>query len=116
MNPRNLRHRLEKAAKLLVLVQKQIPEVNCLFDADKGENGHLILDFTASEATLLQGLGKDLEGRGYRFTRKRKPWLGQITYTGRSEGKPATVLTIPIHKDRLSIDEENPEEAHSFLV
>jgi hypothetical protein len=87
-----------------------------LIDEDKGEDGHLILDFAGNGAALegMAALGRDLEGRGYRFTLKRKPWLGQTTYTGRSEGKPTTVLTVPIQKDRLAIEEENPEQPYSF--
>lgn len=116
MNPRNLRHRLEKAAKLLVVVQKHVPDVDCVMNEDKGENGHLIIDFSSIGADFgkMQALGKDLEGKGYTFVEKRKPWLGNINYTGRSEGKTTIVLTVPINKDRLSIDEDNPETAYSF--
>jgi len=116
MKPRSLRHRLEKAAKLLVIVQKHTPEVNCVIDQDKGENGHLVLDFdgTGMSRGKMVALGKDLEGRGYVFTKKKSPWLGQITYTGRADDKPTVLLTLPIHKDRLAINEEMPEKIYRF--
>ena len=90
MKPRDLRHRLEKVAKLLVIVQKHTPEVSCVVD------------------------GKDLEGRGYSFKEKKSPWLGQTTYTGRAKEKPTIVLTVPINIDRLAINEEEPERAYYF--
>ena len=116
MKPRSLRHRLEKASKLLVIVQKHTPDVNCVVDEDKGENGHLILDFagTGMSRGKMVALGKDLEGRGFVFMEKKSPWLGQITYTGRAGEKPTVVLTLPIHKDRLAINEEAPEKPYKF--
>lgn len=116
MKPRSLRHRLEKASKLLVIVQKHTPEVNCVVDEDKGQNGHLILDFagTGMSRGKMVALGKDLEGRGYRFSEKTSAWLGQITYTGKADDKPTIVLTLPIHKDRLAINEAAPEKPFSF--
>lgn len=116
MNPRNLRHRLEKASKLLVVVQKHTPGVNCVIDEDKGSNGHLVLDFagTGMSRAKMNALGKDLESRDYTFTEKRSPWLGQSTYTGRGDDKTTIVLTVPINIDRLAIDEQAPEKAFSF--
>lgn len=116
MKPRSLRHRLEKTAKLLVIVQKHAPEVHCQIDPDRGADGSLLLDFDGGGESLakLQSLGRDLEARGYCFTQKRSPWLGQITYTGRCETKPTLIGTLPIQKDRLSIEGEFPEKPHLF--
>ncbi|MEO0509350.1 MAG: hypothetical protein AAF065_05790 [Verrucomicrobiota bacterium] len=116
MKPRSLRHRLEKTSKLLVIVQKHTPEVNCVFDEDKGDNGYLILDFagTGMSRGKMVALGKDLESRSYNFTEKKSPWLGQLTYTGRSDDKPSIVLTLPINKDRLAINETAPEKTYRF--
>lgn len=116
MIPRSLRHRLEKIAKLLVVVQKHTPDVNCVIDENKGCEGQLILDFAGSgiSRSKMNALGKDLEGRGYKFTEKKSPWLGQITYAGRTNEKPAVILTLPINKDRLAINEEAPEKAYQF--
>ncbi|MBT4758446.1 MAG: hypothetical protein HOO08_08670 [Opitutae bacterium] len=114
MNPRSLRHRLEKAAKALVLIHKWTPKVNCLFDQDKGENGHLILNFDDGDSIDITALGKDLENRGYRFRVKKSPWLGQVTYLGKAEDKPAILMTLPITKDRLAINEDSPEQSYSF--
>lgn len=116
MNPRNLRHRMEKASKLLVVVQKHTPGVNCVMDEEKGDNGHLILDFADSgmSRSKMNALGEDLESRDYTFTEKKSPWLGQVTYTGRADDKPTVVLTIPINIDRLAIDDQAPEKAFRF--
>ncbi len=116
MKPRSLRHRLEKAAKLLVTVQKHTPEVTCILNEDKGENGHLVVDFSGSgmSRSKMTALGKDLESKGYRFAEKKSPWLGQITYTGRDADKPTIIFTIPIVKDRLAINEEAPEKPYRF--
>lgn len=116
MQPRSLRHRLEKASKLLVIVQKHAPEVSCVIDEEKGREGHLILDFagTGMSRSKMNNLGKDLESRGYSFTEKKSPWLGQTTYTGRANEKPTVVLSVPINKDRLAINEETPERAYRF--
>ncbi len=83
---------------------------------DKGDNGHLVVDFagTGMSMTKMHALGKDLEGRSYQFTEKRSPWLGQITYTGRADGKPTVLLTVPINKDRVAVDVESPETPFSF--
>ena len=116
MKPRSLRHRLEKAAKLLVTIQKHTPEVSCIFDEGRGAHGHIVADFAdagVSRSKML-ALGKDLEGLGYHFIEKRSPWLGQITYTGRVDEKPTVVLSLPISKDRLAINEQAPEKPFSF--
>jgi hypothetical protein len=116
MNPRNLRHRLEKAAKLLVIVQKHTPGVNCVIDEEKGSHGHLILDFvdTGESRAKMNALGKDLESRDYKFTEKKSPWLGQTTFTGRADDKTTIVLTVPMNIDRLAINDQAPEKAVSF--
>lgn len=116
MKPRSLRHRLEKAAKLLLLVQKHTPEVSCVIDEEKGSDGHIILNFggTGMSRSKMKALGEELEGRGYSFKEKKSPWLGQTTYTGRAEDKPTVVLTVPINKDRLAINENAPETAYRF--
>lgn len=116
MKARSLRHRLEKAAKLLVIIQKHIPDVDCRLDEDKGEHGHLIIDFTGSNTgrTAIIALGNDLEGKGYRFMEKKSPWLGQTTYTGKSDDKSTVVLTLPLSKDRLEINEDSPARSYSF--
>ena len=114
MKPRILRHHLEKAAKALVLIQKHTPNVSCLLDEDKGEHGHLILKFDDGDISKMNALGKDLEGKGYRFKLKKSPWLGQVTYFGKAEDKTSIVITRPITKDRLAINEDSPEQPYSF--
>lgn len=116
MKPRNLRHRLEKAAKALVLIQKNAPEIDCLLDEDKGEHGHLILNFESSGTShkKMSDLGKELESKGYKFKQKKSPWLGQITYSGKADDKPSIIITRPITKDRLAINEDSPEQPYSF--
>ncbi|MGJ8652989.1 MAG: hypothetical protein ACSHX8_06920 [Opitutaceae bacterium] len=116
MKSRSLRHRLEKAAKLLVIVQKHTPDVDCRLDEDKGEHGHLIIEFTGSNtpSSKIRALGSDLEGKGYRFMEKKSPWLGQTTYTGKADDKSTVVLTLPLNKDRLEINEDSPARSYSF--
>lgn len=116
MKARHLRHRLEKAAKLLVIIQKHVPEADCRVDEDKGESGHLVVDFTGSgiDPRCMVELGKDLESKGYHFTQKRSPWLGQTAYQGVAAEKTTVVLTQPITKDRIGINEDSPETAYSF--
>lgn len=116
MKPRSLRHSLEKAAKILVLIHKHTPDVECTHDELKGDNGYLILDFAGSgmSRNKMVLLGKDLESKGYHFTEKKSPWLGQITYLGKSDEKPSVVMTMPIVKDRVGINEDLPEEHYSF--
>jgi len=116
MKPRILRHRLEKVAKLLVIVQKHATEASCVIDEDKGREGHLIIDLAdiGSGESKLAALGKALEGRGYNFSEKKSPWLGLTTYTGRAEDKPTVVISMPITIDRLAINDEAPETAYHF--
>lgn len=116
MKARSLRHRLEKASKLLVIIQKHIPDVDCRLDEDKGDNGHVIADFNGSgvSRSKMVALGKELEGKGYRFLEKKSPWLGQITYQGKAEDKATIIITLPITKDRLGINEDAPERPYSF--
>ncbi len=116
MKPRSLRHSLEKAAKVLVTVQKHTPDVECTHDELKGEHGHVILEFAGSgmSQTKIHALGKDLENKGYRFTEKKSPWLGLVTYTGKADDKATVLMTIPIVKDRVGINEDLPEQPYSF--
>ena len=116
MKPRSLRHRLEKAAKLLVTIQKHAPEVSCQVDEDRGEDGHLLVDFAGSGMSQrkLAALGKDLESKGYAFTKKDNPWLGQVTYTGKSDDKPGIVVTCPGRVDRVAIAKEGPAQPYTF--
>ncbi|MDG1241783.1 MAG: hypothetical protein P8P52_04385 [Opitutae bacterium] len=114
MKPRSLRHRLEKTAKALVLIHKWTPKVNCLPDQDKGEHGHLILNFADDDSSKIAALGKDRENKSYRFRVKKSPWLGQVTYPGKADNKPAIIMTLPIAKDRLAINGHSPEQPYSF--
>lgn len=51
----------------------------------------------------MNALGQDLEGKGYRFTEKSSPWLGQIACTGRDGGKqPSTILTLRKFENHLN--------------
>ena len=116
MKPRSLRHRLEKSAKLLVIIQKHLPDIDCLFDAEKSDDGSLIVDFENNSGAIskMPQLGKDLESKGYRFTEKKSPWLGHTIYQGKADGKPTIMLKRPISKDRLVINESLPEKPYSF--
>jgi len=116
MKPRSLRHRLEKISKLLVVIQKHTPEVDCQINEDKGDHGYVVIEFGGSgmSRSKMNALGKDLQGKGYQFTEKKSPWLGQITYTGRDGDKPSIVFTLPIVKDRLAINDQAPEKAYLF--
>ena len=70
-------------------------------------NNRLILDFTDSgmSRTKLRQLGEDLEARGYQFTHSKSPWLGQETYSGKAPDKTQIVLSLPIVKNRLTVDQ-----------
>jgi hypothetical protein len=116
MKPRNLRHRMEKAAKLLLLVQRHAPEADCRIDEDRGSDGHLIVDFAGSGMSQrkLHKLGIELESKGYRFRQKRRPWLGQVAYHGEADGKPSIVITHAGAQDRMAIAEDKPAEPFSF--
>ncbi|MEM9226583.1 MAG: hypothetical protein AAGA45_01310 [Verrucomicrobiota bacterium] len=112
MKPRNLRHRLEKTAKLLVVVQKRMPDVSCQFADDKGEYGHLMLRLPLGGDPSK--LGKELESKGFVFTKTRNPWLGTMTYRGSKEEQPDIIIEIEIHADRLNPSVEIAPEAFSF--
>jgi hypothetical protein len=117
MKPRNLRHRLERIAKILVIIHKHTPDVDCVLDEERGDNGRIVLDFagTGMSRSKMQALGKELESKGYSFTEKKSPWLGQTSYIGRDGDKQPTVLfTLPIVKDRLAINDASPEKSFSF--
>ncbi|GHB94170.1 hypothetical protein [Cerasicoccus arenae] len=112
MKPRNLRHRLEKSAKLLVVVQKHLPEVQCQFADDKGENGHLMVRLPLGGDP--EKLGAELESRGFRFTRARSPWLGAEIFRGTREDQPKVIIEVEIPANRLSRGPEVTEQAYSF--
>jgi len=112
MKPRNLRHRLEKAAKLLVVVQKHLPDVPCQFADDKGENGHLMVRLPLGGDPAK--LGADLEGRGFTFTKARSPWLGAEIYRGAKDGQPRIIIEVEIPANRLSRGAEVAEAPFSF--
>lgn len=117
MKPRSLRHRLERISKLLVVIQKHTPDVDCVLDEERGDNGRIVVDFTGSgmSRSKMAALGKELESKGYTFTEKKSPWLGQTTFTGRNGDKQPTItFSLPIVKDRLAINEESPEKPFSF--
>lgn len=112
MKARNLRHRLEKTAKLLVIVQKHLPEVSCQFADDKGDNGHLMVRLPLGGDPSK--LGVDLESRGFRFTRARSPWLGAEIFRGAKEGQPRVIIEVEIPANRLSRGPEVTEAPFSF--
>lgn len=112
MKPRNLRHRLEKTAKLLVIVQKHMPDVSCQFADDKGDHGHLMMRLPMGGDPAK--LGKDLESKGFSFTRTRNPWLGAITYRGSKDDQPDVIIEVEIQADRLNPSREIAPVPHSF--
>ena len=75
-----------------------------------------MVDFSGSgmSRSKMNALGKDLEGKGYQFTEKKSPWLGQTTYTGRDADKPTVLFTLPIVKDRVAISDAADEKTISF--
>ncbi|MEO0795468.1 MAG: hypothetical protein AAFX93_09910 [Verrucomicrobiota bacterium] len=108
MKPRNLRHRLEKTAKLLVIVQKHLPDVACQFADDKGENGHLMIRLPlGGDPTKL---GSDFEGRGFVFTRTRSPWLGADIFRGTKPDQPRVIIEVEIPANRLSRVPDHEQE------
>ena len=117
MQPRSLRHRLEKAAKILVTIQKHLPKAECTFDSDKGAHGHIQIDFVSQgfEPAKWKSLGQELESKGYQFTEKYLPWIGQISYKGNAEERPSVVMTLPHAQDRMGINQESPVKPYSFL-
>ncbi|WP_309385576.1 hypothetical protein [Cerasicoccus frondis] len=112
MKPRNLRHRLEKAAKLLVIVQKHHPDVLCQFADDKGQDGHLMVRLPLGGDPSK--LGGDLESKGFAFTKARSPWLGAEIYRGAKEGQPRVIIEVEIPANRLSRGPEVAELPFSF--
>ncbi len=116
MKPRDLRHLLEKAAKILVTIQKHGPDVDCSIDETKGEHGQVVIDLKETRLgwDLIKQLGKELESKGYSFVETKSPWLGTTTYRGRSGDKPTVIISVPITKDRLAINEVIPDRDFSF--
>lgn len=112
MIPRNLRHRLEKAAKLLVIVQKYLPEASCRFADEQGNHGHLIIHLPRGGDGAK--LAADLEGKGFTFTRTRNPWLGLMTYKGVKDDQPAVLIEIETAADRLYQGGSGTPEPISF--
>lgn len=112
MKPRNLRHRLEKASKLLVTVQKYLPDASCRFADEQGEEGHLIVHL--SRGTDITKLGLELEGKGFNFSKFHSPWLGVITYKGAKPEQPSVILEVEIVADRLYQGEQVAAEDFSF--
>jgi len=117
LTPRNLRHRLEKTAKLLVTVQRFNAGAVTDFAPDKGEHGQLII-LCEREHTVPQWLGKlgrGLEGRGYAFTRTHNRWLGAVFLRGKREGSPDILIQLAAPIDRESPTPPEPQpEAFSF--
>jgi hypothetical protein len=116
MNPRCLRHRLEKAAKILVTIQKHLPSADCALDAEKGENGHIQISFVNNPVSpnKFKALGEDLESKGYIFTEKLLPWIGQVSFKGKAADMPSVVMTLPAMQDRLQITLETPVRPYTF--
>lgn len=112
MKPRNLRHRLEKTAKLLVIVQKHLPDCDCRFAEDKGREGHLVVHLGNSDNS--QKLGADLESKGFSFTKMHNPWLGLITYKGTKGDQPSVIIEAETTADRLYRGAETSAESFSF--
>ncbi|WOO41762.1 hypothetical protein [Rubellicoccus peritrichatus] len=112
MKPRNLRHRQEKSAKLLVIIQKYLPDCSCSFAAEKGTEGHLVVHLGSSDDP--QKLGSDLESKGFAFTRMHNPWLGLITYKGTKGDQPSVIIESETTADRLYRGAETTAEAYSF--
>lgn len=112
MIPRNLRHRMEKAAKLLVIVQKHLPDSTCRFADEQGSDGHLIVHLPRGGDGSK--LGADLEGKGFTFTHARNPWLGLITYKGTKTEQPTVIIEIETAADRLYRSENVTSEPFSF--
>lgn len=112
MKPRQLRHRLEKSAKLLVVVQKYFAEATCSFAYEAGNDGSLIVRLPLG--TDPKKLGADLESKGFVFKRKHNPWLGLLTYRGDKSEQPSVLIEIETAADRLNQSQEISAEAYSF--
>ncbi len=103
---------MEKAAKLLVIVQKYLPDAACRFADEQGDDGHLIVHLQRGGDGAK--LGVDLEGKGFVFTRSRNPWLGLITYKGVKTEQPTVVIEVETAADRLYHGSETAPEKFSF--
>lgn len=116
MKPRSLRHRLEKASKLLVIIQKHIPEVSTRFADSSGIAGQVVVSGNHSNAgrEAIRKLGKELESKGYSFKRTKNRWLGITTIHGKKEERPDIVIELETPMDRLNHAEESKSEAYSF--
>jgi len=116
MKPRPLRQRIDKASKILQTIHKHAADADCRIDENRGENGHIIVDFAGSGISRrkIVALGRDLESKGYAFNRKERPWLGQVTYQGEADDRPTVVISRASMQDRLAIAEESPPEPYSF--
>jgi len=116
MKPRNLRHRLEKAAKLLVLVQKHLPDADVQYAEAKAEHGELVVSCgdAYSPPENFPKLGRDLESRGFSFRRTDTPWLGLRTWRGKKDSQPDVVLQLAIQTDRSALSSDSGPHPFSF--
>jgi len=118
MNFHSLRHRRKKAAKPLAIFKQFASDVICRVDKNTGDDGYSISDpiDKATPDRKIMPIRCALENKRYRFTEKKSPWLWQITYTGRAEGKSTIIITIPVSKDRMNINADEPEVPFSFTT
>jgi hypothetical protein len=116
MKPRSLRHRLEKSAKLLWLVQRHQADADALYNPDRGEHGQVVvaLNGELQPPAWMTKLGADLESRGYAFTETRNPWLGERTLRGKREDQPDCIFQLSCPIDRSSPTGESSSEPFSF--
>ena len=116
MKPRSLRHRLEKAARLLVVIQKHMEDANAQFNEDKAEEGEVCVNCgdAYDPPKGFQKLGSDLEGRGYHFKRTDTPWLGLQVYRGKKEGHPDVLLQLNMKTNRTALAGNSEPHAYSF--
>lgn len=116
MKPRDLRHRLEKSAKLLVTIQKYIPDAETRFADDKAESGQVILTThqVAAPEALITKLGIDLENKGYHFYKTSNKWLGNITYHGYKKSHPDIIIEVETQVNRFDHAEDGRPQAYSF--
>lgn len=116
MKPRNLRHRLEKASKLLVVIQKHLPDVETSFAEEKGEHGEIVVSCgdAYNPPKELPKLGRDLENKGFTFQRTDTPWLGLRTFRAKKESQPNIVLQLATQTDRSALAEETGPQPFTF--
>jgi len=116
MKPRELRHRLEKSAKLLVTIQKHLPDVEARFADDKAEAGQVIVSThqLASSEAHISKLGVDLENKGYKFKKMTNKWLGNIIYQGYKPGQPDLLIEVETHVNRFNHAEDGRAQPFSF--